>query len=772
MDLEESRFLDRVFRFVVAKRWWIVAIYAVLLGPAIYFATRVQSDNSIDRLIVPNDKEATTAHEFESVFGAGEYVVLLAEARDPFEPSVLAKIDALERKLGALPKVDANSIVSIFRRAHAGFEATPEQAQALRQFATGTDLFKRQGLVGKDFIAITLILAVKGTKERGEVVQSIDDAIRDVEQHPAPLTALRKVGYPYVNAYLDHDTRTAGFRYFPVFFLFVIVLNYVLYRSFRALLAFIVTLAVCVALTVGYVGVTHGMFTIVSQLVPMTILITCTATLVYLHSRFVERPPDRPQDDHQIFALKNKFLACTASVFATAVGFAALCVSQIRPIREMGIWVAVGLVFTWITVFTLFPALQKILNTPTQQERRQAGGKWFVSLTMWLPRWSYRWRWLLVPGSLVLCACGAVALFGIRGHLAPMQLKTDALEYMNHNSQVYKDMRRLEQALAGLSVTEVWLKSEKPGAVTDPDVVRGLSHFADALEKDPRVGAVVGLPTILRTIRYAAGKGDKLPDDPAELDKITGELETLLPKEKMLARFVDQPNLQQTHLSVITQTVDYQKFVQLDSIIHQVWQQTVARDPALKVFELRTAGVAKMEATIAHNMVPTLTESFGLTVAIIFCTFLVVFRNGAARLMAMIPSLFAILVMFAFMRLTGMNLNIATILIASTVLGTSENDQIHFFYHFQEKQRDGSTQAGLQHALLIAGRAIFFATLINSAGFLGFALADLPPMRQFGILSSLAFILSMLADFSALPAALWMISRDKPDGDGPKIEGP
>ena len=62
--------------------------------------------------------------------------------------------------------------------------------------------------------------------------------------------------------------------------------------------------------------------------------------------------------------------------------------------------------------------------------------------------------------------------------------------------------------------------------------------------------------------------------------------------------------------------------------------------------------------------------------------------------MAMIPSLFAILVMFLVMRLSGMPLNVATILIASTVLGTSENDQIHFFYHFHEGRRDGSVERG------------------------------------------------------------------------------
>jgi predicted RND superfamily exporter protein len=120
--------------------------------------------------------------------------------------------------------------------------------------------------------------------------------------------------------------------------------------------------------------------------------------------------------------------------------------------------------------------------------------------------------------------------------------------------------------------------------------------------------------------------------------------------------------------------------------------------------------------------------------------------------------------MFLVMRLIGMPLNVATILIASTVLGTSENDQIHFFYHYQEGTRRGySVEAALRHTLTVAGRAILFATLINASGFMAFALSDLPPLRQFGVLAALAFVLSMLADFTALPAALWILSGEKPD---------
>ena len=36
-------------------------------------------------------------------------------------------------------------------------------------------------------------------------------------------------------------------------------------------------------------------------------------------------------------------------------------------------------------------------------------------------------------------------------------------------------------------------------------------------------------------------------------------------------------------------------------------------------------------------------------------------------------------------------------------------------------------------------------------------------MRQFGIITSAAFALAMLADFTALPAALWIFFRERPD---------
>ncbi|HXU74905.1 MAG TPA: MMPL family transporter [Polyangia bacterium] len=754
--------LKRLFLRVVAARWVIIAIYAALLPPSVWFALKVQQDNSLDRLVVQSDPTYTANKRFEGVFGHGEYVLVLVEANDPFAPAVLSRFDKLEYDVGQVKNVAANSALSIYKRVKGGFAATPEDAASFKKFITGTDLFKKQGLWSPHMLALPLFLNVSTTAERTAVIEGIDRALRPYEKSPAPFIAVRKVGQPYVNTYLDNDTRTSGYKYFPLFMLFVVVLNWVLYRSFRALFAFVLTLGMCAALTVGFVGVTGGTFTIVSSLVPMTILITCTATLVYLHSRFVEVPDETQDiDEHQAVALANKFVAATASIFATAVGFAALAVSEIRPIRELGLWVAAGLVLTWITVFTLFPALQKALNTPTQKERKIAG-QWFVTFTRWLPTWSYRWRWLLVPGALVLCAVGAIALFGIPGVLKPMELQTNAIEYIPHDSALYKDTKKLEENIAGLSITEVWLQG-KPGMVSDASVLKGLQDFSDALESDKNIGTVIGPTQMLRSLRYVSGEGDKLPTETDKLEELGGTLETLLPQQPMLKAFVTK-NLAETHLSVITKTVDYKGFEALDRTIRTKWKEAIAKDPDLGKFKMEIVGLAPLQAKISQLLVPTLTHSFGLTVVVIFVAFLLVFRSGPARLMAMIPSLFAILVMFLVMRLLHMNLNVATILIASTVLGTSENDQIHFFYHFQEARNAGcTTEEALRHTLGIAGRAIFFATIINAGGFLAFAFSTLPPVRQFGVLSCIAFLLSMIADFTALPAALWMVFRERPD---------
>ncbi|MBN2197055.1 MAG: MMPL family transporter [Polyangiaceae bacterium] len=753
--------LEAIFRFVLAARWFVIGIYVLILPAAGYLATRVGQDNSIERLVVTSDPDYAATKAFQEVFGSGENGFLILEADEPLSQPVVAVLDRLERALGEIPDVQPSSALTAFRRTKGGFEPVPEQVAAFRAFVEGSALLRQQGLVGGGFVALPVGMTVRSEQDRDRVLADIEQALVRSGARAFPIEAVRCVGQPYVTTYLGRATRQSGQRGLGLFLALATVLVLLLYRSVRTLAAFGIGLGACIALSVGYVGLTGGQFTIVSPMVPMTVLITATASFVYIHSRFVERPPEVPLGEHHVFAVANKFVAVTASLFAAAVGFAALIVSSIRPIREMGLWVAVGMLVIWLVSFTLFPALQAVLHTPTAQERRTAA-PWFSRFVSWVTRFSFRWRWPLVLASLALSAMGLASLVGVPGLLPPAPMYSNPVDYMSRQALEYRDFQRADQLLPGLSVSQVWLKG-KLGTVSEPDVLTALNEFQQTLEADPDIGTVAGVPTLLRMMRYIAGDGDAWPTDPDDLDDLAADLEEGARSEPILRHFVDGASLSQTYLAVISKANDQESTERVDARIRNEWARAVAKAPALRAFEMRIVGSSRLQAKIKQNMVPTLVESFVLTVLIIFCAFVVVFRSGTARIMALIPSVFAIAVMFGVMRATGMVLNVATVLVASTILGASENDQIHFFYHFQERRKTGTVEQSLRHALFISGRAILFASVINAGGFLAFAAADLPPIRDFGILACTALVLAALADFTALPASLWILMRARPD---------
>jgi predicted RND superfamily exporter protein len=473
-----TRHLDGFFRRLLAAPWRILALYAGLVPLAVLLALRVPTDNAIDRLIVPTDPLYRATRAFQRVFPDKPSVLLAADAPDPCAPVVTEALARLQSRLRGAG-LESFSALDILRAAPPGTD--------LRTLVAGTDLFRRQGLAGPGFMAVAVTLPA----DRDAGLAAVERAL------PAGVH-WRRIGGPYVDAALEQATERASLRAFPLFGAFVIVLVLFLYRSGRVLAAMLLTLAACVALTVGMAAPMGWTFTIVSSLVPLTVLVTATSTLVYVHSRYLD-------GTDLVGALVNKLTPCTASIFATAVGFAALAVSHIRPVREMGLWTAAGLLLTWAVIFTLYPALVRVLRIPPGGDRPPAASA-FGAVAERLPDFSWRHRWTLVAVALALCAAGAIALRGMR-------LQTDGLDYLDSDLPVVQDARWFATSLGGLDRTEVWVTTPAGGAL-DPGVLRGLDLFGRALEREPGVGCVLGPTTALRWMRYVGGGTDALPTLP------------------------------------------------------------------------------------------------------------------------------------------------------------------------------------------------------------------------------------------------------------------
>src|SRR5262249_28748877 len=265
-----------------------VAAFVVLTLAGIYGTTRIPNDPAIDRLVVSGDSVAQATAEFDRLFPEGDQALIMLEGPDPLSSEALRAAAQLERQLANIDGVKPHSLVDFFRRSDPKAPLSAAEAPRLRTFANGTPLFRRAGLLGDHYLGIGLEVRVSSPESRNQVLAAIDSLVMPLEKSGGPFTTVRRVGSPWLNAWLERQTGVATKKFMPLFGLFLVALVLIVYRSLRALGAIILTLGSVVAIAVGLAAIFGWSNTVVSTLVPLTVMVTTTATLVYIHSRYME----------------------------------------------------------------------------------------------------------------------------------------------------------------------------------------------------------------------------------------------------------------------------------------------------------------------------------------------------------------------------------------------------------------------------------------------------------------------------------------------------
>ena len=286
----------------------------------------------------------------------------------------------------------------------------------------------------------------------------------------------------------------------------------------------------------------------------------------------------------------------------------------------MGIWVAVGLAFSWVIVFTLFPALQKLLRTPTRDERRTAGAR------LRAPRRAAA-RLDATAGAGRSCAAAlGLSLLG-RGRRSsacpasspPMAdphgpgrvPRPDVRALPRHPPARAADARaRGDARLAARPARQRRRARGADGAAPLPAGARGRSRGRGRgrADLDPAPGA---LPR-----RAPATAGRRIP--PAQ-EALAADLEALLPVEPMLAALRAAPRPGRRRRSRSSRAPPSTRpSCGSKPRCAATGRRRRPPSPRWRRFEMRPVGLAPLQARVAQELVPTLVESFTLTVAIIF----------------------------------------------------------------------------------------------------------------------------------------------------------
>jgi uncharacterized protein len=481
---------------------------------------------------------------------------------------------------------------------------------------------------------------------------------------------------------------------------------------------------------------------------PLLVLTLGVSGGIHLVNYLVEARQQGPADGAALRAIKVAWLPCTLSAGTTALGLISLVVSELEPIRVFGFHAAVGVLATLAVLFLVIPGFfsrwpirRRLLQDPVADARAAR----FAAFTV-------RWSTAIVGLTAAALAAASVGLPGVRTSVAIDTLFTP-------ETRVISDYRWLEEHIGPLVPVEVVLRFSGTSTIRP----------AERLDMAREVGAALGgIPGVTGVVSAALF----LPDDePASGMRAAARKAVAARKlEASLSGLADMRIIRQiageqlwrvtARTSALT-GIDYGEF--LDVVRRRVEPIVTAHGGAAEGVRADYTGVMPLINAIQKTLLHDLFTSFVSACGVIALVIMAVEGGVVAGLVAMVPNVFPMILLFGALGWTGAALDIGSVMTASIALGMAVDGTFHFLTFFRRGLAAEPKGAVLSRPIRTAAVYAAFrhsaAALVASAfvcglGILAFAPSAFAPTRRFAWMLSLLVFAALVGDLVVLPALL------------------
>lgn len=325
--------------------------------------------------------------------------------------------------------------------------------------------------------------------------------------------------------------------------LVVIVVLITLWLSFKTLdgtLLPLITVLIATVWTCGLMAIFHETFTIVSSVIPVSLIATGSAygihvlTHYYIALQAVQGELTKEKYREAVFeGLADVLKAVVLAGVTTVVGFISLVSSPIKPLHGFAIYTAVGVGVSLLLAITFLPSL--LLVKPLSrvrvkkaepgrlgkkiQERLAAlnGGKSSEEASGNTMYGIYRFFCGSRARLALFSAC--IIAFSILG-LLRLKIDTAMVNYFPESSEMRQDINYVDKQFAGTNSVYFTIKGQEKGDITNPELLKAMDDLNEYLttEHSDKVGKVISLPVFIKRINQvwftpgAASQADSSAD--------------------------------------------------------------------------------------------------------------------------------------------------------------------------------------------------------------------------------------------------------------------
>ena len=679
--------------------WTVACSFPVLW----IIAERIPSNNDIETWLPRNTPVRLEYEAFKQDFGAEELIVIGLPKAETTDKQVEALAGRLDRIAGIRHCWTPARMISRMK------DFGVEEADAASRL---------DGLLNSqsgDLIGVIAVLSDVGVKNRAKTTDQVRSVLSYCQFDPEQVAL---TGAPVIVTELDRlgSTKTNR-RFFLMTCAITLGLLYYSVGHWGLSLAMLGVTLWGIYLNQAVLYLCGGeMNFILGSLAVMVMIFTLSIAVhvVSYYSSAVKHGDPDPLGK----AVRESLNPCLLSTLTTLLGLVSLNVSTILPVSQFGYAAAGGSLVAFVVGLGITPALLTVMPCQTQN---------VVSFRFDFRRWgqavaTYR-NPILATAALAIVVTG----FGL------LKLKPDLnpAEFLPKNSRVLRDLIRVENELTHVDSIE---------AIVDfhgQDLA-----FLDQLQRVRAIEAkIASHPQVHHTMSLATFFPTEMPDSPLGTAR-------LLNMAQSSSGGGDGLVADRQRLWKISARIGHDEGAPSADILADL-QKAVAGDP------VRFTGLTPLMKSAQHEIFDGFWQSFTAACLTISIVMILSLRSVVTGLVAMIPNIIPIWLVFGSVGFFGMPVDIGMMMTGSISLGISVDCTFHFLVQYQQSYRKGRTSAeACQDALAHSGEPMLDSTLISALGMLALCLSTFTPTARFGLLMATQMGASLLGELVILPALL------------------
>jgi uncharacterized protein len=747
------RYLDQLLRL----RWALLALWLVtVVGSAWVYVSQFRIDNSVGIWFLADDPALQTYREHNRTFGENDWTFVLVETESIYDPEFLHELAEAVRRIESL--ADVERVVSIGNARDsdldaddtlaylplldpAGARPSVEEIAALRAQLEDSPVFVGN-LIRPGDTRHTAVLIQNENRlfEQSPYRMQLVDAVRAILGEYATVQSVALAGNTAINAELNRAALRDMLVYYTLVSVFLVVSGFLFLKNPRDVAILLAVVTGSVVPVVGAIAALGVPVNIVTAMLPVVLVTISASVVIHLLNEFHHVRRGEEDQDALAAVLRGLFWPSLWTTLTTVVAFLSLALSDVVPLRQLGLAAAPGVAFSWVQTMVIAPMLIRLLWSG-QSRRRRSRSRWVRAIT----RGSV---FLVERRPAVVVIVWAILSASLAG-LPRLEVDTDYVELFRAGSGMRADYDRIAAAQFPQYYVSVVLRFGPDRALTDVPELRRSLELEHAIAALPGVQKVLSAAQILREADRALA-GERAPlDEFAQFgaDRL-GQL-VLLVQASGNADLTDllAGDRSETRLLVMTERLSMRRLAALRGQIDGLARTLLPADVQVDV-----TGTNVLWSNMDAEVTSTQITAMAIVLAAITLLLPLLFRSLALGLLGVLASFIPILFVLGLMGWLGIKINIATCIVGGVALGLAVDDTIYFLYRVtREVPRRGDLRRAVRGAMLVTGGAMVTTSLLLMGGFLTMSMSTFLPSADFGILFAATVLFALVGDMLVLP---------------------